>query len=58
MLLRETIKVIEYELKRIYDDNNGFHYQECDPEGPSRASKNYAKYMLLKGELEVIKTIR
>ena len=52
------IRIVEKELKKISDDNNNFHYQECDPEGPSNASKGYKKYKIILDELNQLKRLK
>lgn len=51
------IKVIEKELKEIYNFHGGFNYLDCDPEGASRVSKVYKEYETLLNELKQLKKL-
>lgn len=57
-MFENIVKVIEKELKNIYNFHGGFHYQECDPEGPSKVSKGYKEYKILSEELQQLKKIK
>lgn len=57
-MYENIISIIEKELQRIKESYNEFDYQECDPEGSSRASKGYKEYNAIYNELKQLKRIR